>query len=163
LFPVRALLNPGVYLARIPHIGRLDLRAEAVTTIPPSAPNNTGHFAYWDTFYREDYTNKSNLIGDWIGRAGTGYQGWSRYWFSPRTTMQVGYRHAQVPSTFIPRGGTLNDGSVKFDYQIASPLSLSGFVQYENWLVPVLSPRAKNNVTTALQMTFWPQSWGLRK
>lgn len=162
LFPVRALLNPGVYLARMPHIHRLDLRAEAVTTIPPNAQNKTGHFAYWDTFYRHDYINKNNLIADWIGRAGTGYQGWSTYWFSPRTTLQVGYRHAQVSSAYIPQGETLNDGSVKFNYQIGSALSLTGFVQYENWLVPVLAPRAKNNVTTALQMTFWPQTWGRR-
>jgi len=162
-FPVRALMNPGVYLSRIPHIQRLDFRAEAVTTDPRNGQNKTGQWVYWDNFYHDDYTNKNNLIGAWIGRVGTGYQLWSTYWFSPRTTVQFGYRHALVASTFIPHGGTLNDGSVKVNYQAGGDLTLSAFVQYENWLVPVLAPQAKNNVTTALQITFWPRHWGVRK
>jgi hypothetical protein len=161
--PLRAAINPGVYLSRVPHVPQLDLRVEAVITNPPNAPNSTGHFMYWEHFYRDDYTNKNNLIGDWIGRVGTGYQGWSTYWFSPRTSLQFGYRHAQVAGTFIPHGGTLNDGSVRLNYQRGSELTLSAFVQYEKWLVPVLTPEAKNNITTALQMTFWPRHWGSRK
>jgi hypothetical protein len=136
---------------------------EGVTTDPRNAGNKTGQFAYWEHFYRDDYTNKNNLIGDWIGREGTGYQGWSTYWFRPRTSLQFGYRHAQVASTFIPHGGTLNDASMKVNYQMASEFALSAFVQYEEWLVPVLAPQTKKNVTTALQMTFWPQHWGVSK
>jgi hypothetical protein len=75
----------------------------------------------------------------------------------------VGYRHAQVASTFIPHGETLNDGSVKLNYQVGNALTLSAFVQYENWLAPVLAPKAKNDVTTALQVTFWPRHWGVGK
>jgi hypothetical protein len=161
--PLRAAINPGLYLSRVPHVPQLDLRVEAVITNPPNAPNSAGHFMYWEHFYRDDYTNKNNLIGDWIGRVGTGYQGWSTYWFSPRTSLQFGYRHAQVAGTFIPHGGTLNDGSVRLNYQRGSELTLSAFVQYEKWLVPVLTPEAKNNITTALQMTFWPRNWGSRK
>ncbi len=163
LTPLRALINPGVHLSHIPHLPKLDFRAEAVTTDSPAASSHSGQFTYWEVFYRDDYTNKNHLIGDWIGRVGTGYQGWSTYWFSPRTFLQLGYRHAQVASTFIPHGGTLNDGSVKFNYQVGSEFTLSAFVQYENWLVPVLAPQSKNNVTTALQLTYWPRHWGVNK
>ncbi len=162
-FPVRALMSTGFYVSHFPHVPRLDFRAEGVTTNPRNGGNKTGNFAYWESFYRDNYTNKNYLIGDWIGRVGTGYQAWSTYWFSPRTSLQLGYRHAQVGSTFIPRGGTLNDGSVKVDWQMAEALSFSAFVQYEKWLVTALAPQAQNNVTAALQMTFWPRRLALRK
>jgi hypothetical protein len=162
-FPVRALMSTGFYVSHFPHVPRLDFRFEGVTTDPRNGQNKNGRFAYWENFYRDDYTNKNNLIGNWIGRVGTGYQGWSTYWFSPRTSLQFGWRHAQVASTFIPHGGTLNDGSVKFDYQIGSGLTLSAFVQYEEWLVTALAPAAKNNVTESLQLTYWPRHWGASK
>jgi len=162
-FPLRALMSAGLYVPHFPHVPQLDFRAEGVTTDPRNAGNKTGQFAYWEHFYRDDYTNKNNLIGDWIGREGTGYQSWSTYWFSPRTSLQLGYRHAQVASTFIPHGGTLNDASMKVNYQVASQFTLSAFVQYEEWLVSALAPQTKRNLTTALQMTFWPRHWGVSK
>jgi hypothetical protein len=162
-FPVRALMSTGFYVSHFPHLPRLDFRFEGVTTDPRNGQNKTGQWAYWETFYRDDYTNKNNLIGDWIGRVGTGYQGWSTYHFTPRTSLELGYRHAQVASTFIPHGGTLNDGSLKVDYQIGSGLTLSAFVQYEQWLVTALAPGTKNNVTGSLQLTYWPRHWGVTK
>jgi hypothetical protein len=162
-FPVRALMSPGFYVSHFPRLPRLDFRFEGVTTDPRNGGDKTGHFAYWENFYRDDYTNKNNLIGDWIGRVGTGYQGWSTYWFSARTSLQFGWRHAQVASTYIPHGGTLNDESVKLDYQLGSGLTLSAFVQYEQWLVTALAPAAKNNVTGSLQLTYWPRHWGVTK
>ena len=162
-FPVRALMSTGFYVSHFPHLPRLDFRFEGVTTDPRNGGDKTGKFAYWEIFYRDDYTNKNNLIGDWIGRVGTGYQGWSTYWFGPRTSLEFGYRHALVASTFIPHGGTLNDGSVKVNHQIGGGLSLSAFVQYEQWLVSILAPQPKNNVTGSLQLTYWPRHWGVSK
>ncbi len=161
--PLRAAINPGVFLARIPHVRRLDLRVEAVLTDPPAALNHNGNFMYWNHFYQDLYTNKNNLIGAWIGRVGTGYQAWTTYWFNPRTSLQFGYRHAQVASTFLPHGGTVNDGSVKVNWPIGNDLILSAFVQYEKWLMPALASEAKNNVTASLQLTLWPRRWDLRK
>jgi hypothetical protein len=68
-----------------------------------------------------------------------------------------------VASTFIPHGGTLNDGSVKLNYQLGNGLTLSAFVQCEQWMVSALAPEPKNNVTTAMQMTYWPRLWGVGK
>ncbi len=162
-FPMRSLFNPGIYFPRVPHLPRLDLRVEGVDTNPPAAPRRNGQFAYWDNFYHDLYTNKNNLMGDWVGRTGTGLQAWSAYWFAPRTFVQVGYRHAQVASTFIPHGGIINDGSVKFNYQVGTALTLSAYVQYEDWAFPELAALPKQNVTSALQVTFWPRHWGMNR
>jgi hypothetical protein len=122
-----------------------------------------GDYIYFNDFYHQLYTNKGNLIGDWIGREGKGLQGWSTCWFDARTSLQLGYRHAEVAPDFIPHGETLNDGSVRMNWQIGNELSVSAFVQYEKWLAPILAPSAKNNVTTSLHLTFWPRNWGFRK
>jgi hypothetical protein len=161
--PRRAAMRPGIYVPQAPHLHKLDFRAEAVYTDPPTPRSEGGQYVYFNDYYHTLYVNKGNIIGDWIGREGKGYQGWSTYWFSPRTSLQVGYRHAQVSSDFIPRGDTLNDGSVKVNWQMRNELSLSAFVQYEKWLVPVLAPNARNNLTTSLQLAFWPRNRGLRK
>jgi membrane-associated phospholipid phosphatase len=161
--PRRAAMRPGLYLAQVPHLHKLDCRVEAVYTDPPTLRSQAGQYIYFNNFYHDLYTNKGNLIGDWIGREGKGYQGWTTYWFNPRTSLQFGYRHAQVASDFIPHGETLNDGSVKVNWQIQDELTLSAFVQYEKWLAPVLALNARNNVTTSLQLTFYPRHWGLWK
>ncbi len=157
--PRRAGISPGIYLSRVPGISRLDLRVEAVNTNTPTSRSNGGKYIYYDGFYHDLYTNKSNIIGSWIGREGTGIQARSTYWFSPRNTLQLGYRHAKVASDFIPGGETVNDGSVKLDWWIRQDLSVSAFVQYEKWLAPVLAPTSQANWTSSVDVTFWPRSW----
>lgn len=156
--PRRAGIGPGLYLSRIPGVAKLDLRVEAVYTNTPSSSNG-GHFIYYDSFYRDLYTNKGNLIGSWIGREGQGIQAWSTYWFSPRNTLQFGYRHAKVYSGFVPGGETQNDASAKFDYWVRSDTSISGLLQYEKWLAPILPPNAQTNWTSSVEVTFWPGGW----
>lgn len=158
--PRRAGINPGLYLTRFPKLARLDLRVEGVNTNTPSSSNG-GHFIYFDTFYRQLYTNKNNLIGSWIGREGTGIQAWSTYWFSPKRTLQFGYRHAKVTHDFIPRGETLNDGSVKADWWVRNNLGLYAFLQYEKWLAPVLAPIARSNWTSSIGISFQPHGLNL--
>lgn len=157
--PRRAGIRPGIYLARLPRIPKLDLRLEAVYTDIPTSRSNGGRFIYFDTFYHDLYTNKNNLIGDWIGREGMGFQGWSTYWFNPRSSLQIGYRHAKVAKDFIPDGETLNDASIKLNWWFCRSLSVSGYLQYEKWLAPVFVPTAQTNWTSSVEVTFWPQSW----
>lgn len=157
--PRRAGISPGIYLSRIPGISKLDLRVEAVNTNTPTSRSNGGKYIYYDGFYHDLYTNKNNIIGSWIGREGTGIQARSTYWFSPRDTLQFGYRHAKVASDFIPGGETVNDGSVKLDWWMRHDLSVSAFVQYEKWLAPILAPTSQTNWTSSVEVTFWPRSW----
>lgn len=158
--PRRSAMNPGIYVARIPGVPKLDLRAEAVYTDTPGRnPVLAGQYIYWELFYHDLYTNKKNLIGSWIGRQGKGYQAWSTYWFSPRNTLQFGYRHAEVIARFIPGGEALNDGSAKLDWWVRRDLSVSTFVQYEQWRAPLLAPGPQTNWTSSFEVTFWPRSW----
>jgi hypothetical protein len=149
--------NPGIYLTRVPGLPKLDLRVEGVNT--DVYRSNEGHYIYFDSFYHDLYTNKGNIIGSWMGREGTGIQTWSTYWFSPRNSLQFGYRHAKVAGDFIPGGETVNDGSAQLDWRMRPDLSVSGFVQYEKRLAPVLAPSAQTNWTSSVKVTFWPRSW----
>jgi hypothetical protein len=154
--PPRAAWNPGLYVSQIPRLRKMDFRVEAVDTDLPHV--GQGITVYWENFYHDLYTNKNNIIGDWIGRQGMGIQGSSTYWFSPRNEIQFGYRHEKVANDFIPGGETLNDGSVKINWWFRQDLSASVYLQYEKWLAPVLAPTAQANWTSSIQVAFWPQS-----
>ena len=155
--PRRAAWSPGLYLAWIPHVPKLDFRMEAVNTNSPSSPNRNGKFFYWEDFYHDLYTNKNNLMGDWIGREGLGLQAWSTYWFSERNSIQVGYRHATVSGDFIPSGETLNDGSLSLNWWLHENVQVSAFVQYEKWAAPVLAATPQTNWTSSVAISFWPK------
>jgi len=156
--PRRAALNFGLYMPQLPYVRKLDLRVEAVSTNPPTSRSTGGQFYYHEAFYHDLYTDKNNIIGDWIGREGQGIQAWSTYWFSPRNTLQFGYRHAKVAGDFIPGGETLNDGSVKWSWLFRQDLSVSAFVQYEKWVAPILSPTPQTNWTSTVEITYWLRS-----
>jgi hypothetical protein len=157
--PRRLAMRPGIYVPRVPGLRKLDLRIEAVYTDPPTQRSFEGQYIYFNNFYKDLYTNKNVLIGDWIGREGTGLQGWATYWFTPRSTLQIGYRHAKVAPDFIPSGETLNDGSATIHWQLGNDWTLSAGVQYEKWFAPVLAPLPQSNWTSSVDVTFWPRSW----
>lgn len=156
----RLAIRSGIYMPRLPHLPKLDFRVEAVYTDPPTDRSRFGQYIYFNNFYHDLFTNKGNLIGDWVGRQGMGFQGWSTYWFSPKNSVQFAYRHAKVDSSFIPSGETISDGSVKVNWQVRSEWSLSASVQYEKWFAPILAPDAQTNWTSSVQIQFTPHSWG---
>ena len=154
--PARTAVRTGIYLPQLPHLPKLDLHVESGYTDPPTPRSTRGDYVYWDGFYKDLYTNKGNLIGDWVGREGMGFQAWSNYWLTPRSSVQASYRHAKVAKDFIPSGETVNDGSVKILWWFHRDVSLSGCVQYEKWLAPVLAPTPQTNWTSSLELAFWP-------
>ena len=156
----RASVNPGIYLPRIPKIPKLELRAEGLHE-PLTSEFSPGFVYYGLRRYRSGYTNEGNLMGNWVGRAGRGGQGWLTYWFSPRNSLQVGYRLQEVSVDFIG-GGRLVDWSAKADFALNSKVEISGLVQYEKWRFPVLSPGPTSDVTASAVLTFWPH-WGVGK
>ena len=146
-------------MPRIPGIPKLDLRVEGGSTAPPDFPGCNGCFYVNNEYPDGSYTNLGNIVGSWLGRAGQGEQAWSTYWLTSRNKIQFNYRHQKISTLYLPQGGTLNDGGVKADFWLGAAMTLSGSVQYEKWNYPVLDPLPRSNVTTSIQLTFWPRSW----
>jgi membrane-associated phospholipid phosphatase len=158
--PRRAAINPGIYLSHVPGLPKLDFRAEAVNTDPPSGRSFGGQFIYWELVYHDSHTNAGNLMGSWIGREGKGVQAWSTYWLSGQNRIRVGYRNADIAKDFVPGGGHLNDFSAQAEFQLRRGLTLSGRLQYERWNIPLLEPLPQTNVTGSVQLVFRP-AWRL--
>jgi hypothetical protein len=158
-YPRKSAIRGGLYMPRIPGVPKLDLRLEGGSTVPPDFPGCFGCFYVNNRYPDGSYTNLGNLVGSWLGRAGQGEQAWSTYWLTSRNKIQLNYRHQKVSGQYLPQGGTLNDGGVKADFWLNSTLKFSGSVQYEKWNYPVLDPLAKSNVTTSVELSFWPRSW----
>jgi membrane-associated phospholipid phosphatase len=157
----RAQINPGLYFPQLPKLHKMELRLEGVTTDQNIPPFFGPGAVYWDGRYRSGYTNNDVLIGDWIGRRGRGEQAWATYSFSPRNRVQLSYRNNNVDKAFI-QGGHLQDISLSTDFMIRHNLGLSGYVQYETWNFPVLSATGKTDITSSVQLTFWP-NWKKNK
>jgi len=155
----RPSMRMGMYFPQIPRIPKLDLRLEGVYTDVPGQ-QNTG-FIYFNGRYRSGYTNNGSLLASWIGREGRGGQAWATYWLSPRSKIQLGYRHAEADREFIG-GGRINDFGGHADFMLTSSLAVSGILQYEQWKFPVLSPTGQSNVTASVQLTLYP-NWRTRK
>jgi membrane-associated phospholipid phosphatase len=156
-YPERAVWLAGIYLSRFPGLPKLDFRAEGGYTILPLGRFYDRGYYYSNEHYLSGYTNNGNILGSWIGRGGQGEQAWSNYWFTPRTRIQLNFRHQKVGQKFIPGGGSLTDVSARGDYWMRSNLSLSASVQYERWLFPVIQPNAQKNVSATVEIQFQPQ------
>jgi membrane-associated phospholipid phosphatase len=157
----RTAYNAGIYFPRIPRLPRLDLRAEYVSTEVPPDPGEAsqGELVYWDVKYHDEYLNKGDLLGSWVGRQGRGTQFWSTCWLSPRSTVQLSYRHASISPQFIPQGGTLADIGVQADFRVRSALSVRASVQYERWNIPLLASHTQTDVATSFGLTYQPRWW----
>ncbi|MCU1242327.1 MAG: hypothetical protein JWO71_3053 [Candidatus Acidoferrum typicum] len=153
----RSAWHAGMYLSHFPLVPKLDLRVEGVFTDLP-AGGLVGHgFFYFNGTWRTGYRNDGNLIGSWIGRDGQGAQAWMNYWFTPKNRIQVNYRHEKVSQQFVSGGGTLTDVGARGDYWVRPNLSLSGTVQYEQWLFPVIQSSRSTNVSATVEILFQPQ------
>jgi len=154
----KTALTAGLYLSKIPHVRKMDLRVEGVyTDLPGGGPVVQHGFFYFNTRFRSGYTNDGNLIGSWIGRQGQGAQAWVNYWMNPRNKLQVNFRHHKVSQQFIPDGGSVTDFGVRADFWAGNTASISSVIQYERWTFPVLTPGTQTNVTASMQLTFCPR------
>lgn len=157
----KSAFDSGLYFSHLPKLGKLDLRVEGVFTDNPNPNPVLQHgFFYSEGTYRSGYTNDGNLIANWIGRQGQGAQAWATYWFTPKNKLEFNFRHQKVSKELVPSGGTITDGGVRADFWANSTFSLSGSFQYERWNFPVLAPTRQTDVSTAIQVTFWPRLRG---
>ena len=155
--PRRAAIRPGIYLSHVPGLAPLDFRVEAVSTDPPTSRSNGGQFLYTEQIYKEGYTNKGYIIGDWIGRESKGGQAWLTYHLSPREDIQFSYRNAKAAKDFIPGGTTQNLFQFSAVKRLHEDLELRGLVQYEGWKAPVYKPGLQSNTAVAFQVTWFPR------
>jgi hypothetical protein len=152
----RSAISAGLYLSQFPKISKLDFRVEGVYTDVPAGGALSHGFFYFNSRFLSGYTNNGNLIGSWIGREGQGAQAWTNYWFTPRTRLQLNFRHQKVSQQFIPGGGTLTDFGVLTDFSLKPGLAVNVSVQHERWLFPVIQPGSARNVTASVGITFEP-------
>ena len=150
----------GIYVPKLPKISKLDLRVESGYTNPPNGLPDVTHGAYyWDAAWITGFQNAGHLMGSWMGRQSQGTQAWTTYWFTPRNKIQFEFRHQKVSQQFIPNGGTLADGSVHADVWVRSSFSVSAAVQYEKWDFPIIASARQSNITSSIQLAFWPRGF----
>lgn len=150
--PRRAAINPGLYIARLPMASKFELRAEALNTDPPVSRSNGGKFLYWESIYRDAYTNGGGLMGSWIGREGKGGQFWLTYNRSPESQVELSYRRAKLAKDFIVGGGTQDDLQFSANWFVGSALQARMMVQYGHHLLPVLHAHAQSDAIVGFEL-----------
>ena len=154
--PLRAAWRPGLYLSHLPHIPKLDLRAEAVTSDPPITNSTGGKFMYWEVIQRQGYTNSGQMMGDWDGREAKGGQGWIAYHLSSNEWIQVGLRDQKAAKDFIPGGTTLNDIDFQVAKRIHKDLEINANLTIEHWKAPIYIPGQQTVTNASVQLTWYP-------
>jgi membrane-associated phospholipid phosphatase len=160
--PQRTAFRPGIYLTHVPGLSKLDFHAEVADTdtgILGHGAITMGNLNYYNSQYRDGYTNDGFLIGNTVGRMGRTYQGWLTYWISSRNNLQVTYKNNYVDSKFIPGGGAWQDYSVKNELYFRSGIYLKTQLQYEHIShFPILFKGTQQNITAILECGFSPAS-----
>lgn len=153
-YPTRSAMNPGIYIARLPRLHQVDARVEAVYTNIPHYADGVGA-VYANAHYASGYRNAGQLIGSWVGRAGTGIIAHSTYWFSGVNKIDVSMRR-QFNDRHMIGGGDLTDFSAHSLWQLRGPWQLEGSLTAERWRFPILQSSPQNNVTATFGVTFTP-------
>jgi Capsule assembly protein Wzi len=171
--PRRAGIRSGLFLTQFPGAPKLDLRVEGVytNTVANDGGQSDGRFMYWEVVQTQGYTNKGNIMGDWIGRESTGGQAWLTYHLSPSEWIQVNYRNAKAGKDFIPGapnptnphavpgGTTQNLIGVDVLKRLGEDTELNAWLQYEHWSAPLIAATAQSDTTAAVQITWHPHKW----
>ncbi|MDP9049772.1 MAG: capsule assembly Wzi family protein [Acidobacteriota bacterium] len=156
--PRRAAYRPGIFLSQIPGAKRFDLRIEGVSTdCSTLACINGSHQYVENAVQKQGYTNKGNILGDWIGREAKGGQAWLTYHLSGNEWVQLSYLNKKTAKDFIPGGTTQNQFRVDVVKRITSDIEVNAWYQRENWKAPIYLPGAQGNNTFAFQVTFFPK------
>ena len=113
-------------------------------------------FIYWNNHYHSSNTNYGYLLGNSAGRDGRAIEGWSTYWFSPRSKVQAGYRQLKIGNLFLPGGGTQSDASLKGSIELRHRFTAEVMFQYERYWIPVLGGPARN-LSAWLQLSWEPR------
>ncbi|MGB7130630.1 MAG: capsule assembly Wzi family protein [Candidatus Sulfotelmatobacter sp.] len=156
----------GLYLPTLPGTRKMDLRLEGGYTDPPHSFGDVSHGAfYWDGTWITGFQNAGHLMGSWMGRQGQGEQASTTYWLGHRDKLQFGFRHQKVSTQLVrdpldaavPEGGNLSDANVRAEFWAGPTVSVAAMVQYETWNYPVIALGRQSNVTSMIELSFWPK------
>jgi Capsule assembly protein Wzi len=145
LYATRSAISPGIYIARLPHWDRVDLRAEAAYTNIPHYADGVGAI-YFNQHYASGYRNAGQLMGSWVGRAGTAFDAQTNYWISAVSRVDFSVRR-QFNDRHMIGGGDLTDFSAHTFLELHGPLQLEGSLTAERWRFPILQSSPANNFT----------------
>ncbi|MDQ2926519.1 MAG: capsule assembly Wzi family protein [Acidobacteriota bacterium] len=155
--PRRAAYRPGLFLSQFPHLPKLDLRVEAVSTDTSTLRSVGGGFNYFEIIQLQGYTNKGFILGDWIGREAKGGQAWLTYHLSGDEWVQLEYLNKKTPKDFIPQGTTQNQFKLDVVKNLTHDLTVDAWLQYERWKAPIYVPGQRSDTTIAAQFTWRPK------
>jgi hypothetical protein len=155
--PQNAAYRPGIYLSHFPGASRLDLRVEAANTDCTTRVCENGNNEYTETIQKQAYTNKGNILGDWIGREGKGGQAWLTYHLSANEWVQLEYMHKKTAKDFVAQGTTQNQFRVEVVKRLRPDVELAAWYQRERWKAPIYKPGAQGNNTFNFQLTIFPK------
>lgn len=155
--PKRSAWAPGIYINRLPGMGKMDFRFETYATWL-YRQDQGGNFIYWNDDYHDAYTNSGSLLGSWVGRDARAYVASSTYWFSAKSRVQAQYRQIKTGNAFLPGGGTQTDFNVTGQWAPHPEWLLTAQLQGERYWIPSLGP-AREDVVAALGVTFYPSNW----
>jgi hypothetical protein len=126
-----------------------------VTTNVHDPGSTQGHLLLWENVQVQGYTNKGYILGDWIGREGTGGQAWLTWHLRPDQQIQLQYRQAKAADDFIPGGTTQNDLSADVVLRPLRNFEIKANVQGELWKAPLIAPGQQHNVVGTVQLTYF--------
>ena len=152
-YPLDSAFNPGLYFPKLPKLPNLDLRLEGVYTNIIGYPGTAPYYS--NVHFAQGYTTYWQLMGDWVGRQGDGWQATSTYWWSATKKLQLSYRR-QYNDKVLLGGGNLNDFAGTLNWEFHRDYLVSGAVQYERWNFPLLGADAQSDVAVQFQFTYWP-------
>jgi membrane-associated phospholipid phosphatase len=156
--PGRGVYRPGIFIASLPGLPRMDFRAEVTSSESPSNFNHVGSLNYWHIQYRNGQTNDGYLLGNVVGRQGENQQVWLGYRISARQRLEFSFKNNLVDAGFIPGGGRWQDYTVRHEVTLARGFYLKSFLQFEHiGHFPALFAGPVNNVTASVEFGFSPR------
>ena len=156
--PGRAAFRSGLLINRLPHLRRVDLRAEGVYTDLPDSNSVGGNFLYYEGVQRNGYTNRLFLLGDPIGREAKGGNAWLTWHRKPTQELQLEYRTVKAAKDLVPQGTTQHDAIVRFRVRSSRTLEIEGSMQEEFFKGPAVISGLRRGASATLGIRFYPRT-----
>jgi len=153
--PRHANLRTGIYVSHLPGAPRWDARFEGFTSNPPTGRSALGKGSLWEYQQPQGYTNDGWLLGDAGGREQTGGQVWLGFHPDARQTVEASFRQLKAANDFITGGTTQSDAQLNAVLRVRRSVEVSGQVQVERWVAPLLGNGVRWNAGVTGQVRWY--------